>query len=501
MAAVSGRVWLSRALSSLGRRGQRSLRTGGQTAFAFLQNDRLHRVTRSLASYYGRNSALGEILGVRKQETEDVVGQYPPAISVSRAEQDDLLVHQPDQPENSRVLRVAIIGAPNAGKSTLSNQLLGRKIFPVSSKVHTTRCRAQGVITVGATQIILLDTPGLIPAINGKRHNLEKSLLVDPWHSVKEADLVLVLVDISDHWTRNKLPTEVLKCLSKYPHLPAVLVLNKVDMLKNKGLLLELTARLTEGVVDNKKLKIKPRFNSLPQSSTLTGNVSRKDRTRSKCEDSEPPVEARAWDSTSIMHKKIPVAHSRRDSDLPCAEVPDDHVSGSDSRVQQPECAETEWHQGAVGQHGESEDLKHRQGWPHFKEVFMLSAVNGEEVETLQRYLMSKAQPGAWDYHSAVLTNQSPQEICCNLIREQLLEYLPQEVPYNITQSTELWEEGPSGELRILQNITVARKNHARLLIGQGGQLIGKIARDVGQELMNIFLCEVQLKLCVKVKK
>lgn len=52
----------------------------------------------------------------------------------------------------------------------------------------------------------------------------------------------------------------------------------------------------------------------------------------------------------------------------------------------------------------------------------------------VQSYLLSKAQPGSWDYHSDVLTDQSPQEICCNLIREQLLEHLPQEVPYNITQ-------------------------------------------------------------------
>ncbi|XP_067864617.1 GTPase Era, mitochondrial isoform X2 [Heptranchias perlo] len=477
-------------------------------AFAFLQNDWLHRVTRSPACYLGSNSALEKILGISKQETEDIVGQYPPPVSVSKAEQDNLLLHQPDQPENSRVLRVAIIGAPNAGKSTLSNQLLGRKVFPVSSKVHTTRCRAQGVITDGKTQIVLLDTPGLIPAVSGKRHNLEKSLLVDPWHSVKEADLVLVLVDISDHWTRNKLHAEVLKCLSKYPQLPAVLALNKVDLLKSKDLLLELTTKLTEGIVNNKKLKIKSRFRSLPQSSPINRNMSGKVRTASiECGDSElrdvPIRDSGAWDSTTMLQKEPPI-RSRGDLKESCTEVPGDCVSEGDlvnGSVRQPEDAEAARHEGSASQHQASEDLKHRQGWPHFKEVFMLSAVNGDEVETLQRYLMSQAQPGPWDYHSAVLTDQSPQEICCNLIRERLLEYLPQEVPYNITQNTELWEEGPNGELRILQNLTVARKNHARLLIGQGGQLIGKIARDAGQDLMNIFLCDVQLKLCVKVKK
>ncbi|XP_038670623.1 GTPase Era, mitochondrial [Scyliorhinus canicula] len=498
MAAALGRVWLCRVLrnTDLGPRLSR------QAAFPFLKNDWIHSFTRSLASHEGRSSALGKILGVTKQETEDVGGPYPSAVSVSKAEQDYLLLHQPDQPENSRVLRVAIIGAPNAGKSTLSNRLLGRKVFPVSSKVHTTRCRAQGVITDGTTQIVLLDTPGLISAAKAKRHNLEKSLLDDPWHSVKEANLVLVLVDISDHWTRNKLHTELLKCLSKYPHLPAVLVLNKVDLLTNKGLLLELTARLTEGVVNNRKLKIKPRFNSRPQQSTLSRNVSGKNRTGSKgCGDGEAPIETGVWDGEYVGNKKAPSEHSQGDSAFPHAEVSTDCVSGSNDSVQQPADTGGERHQGLAGQHEDSGDSKHREGWPHFKEVFMLSAVNGEEVETLQRYLMSKAQPGSWDYHSAIVTDQSPQEICCNLIRERLLEHLPQEVPYNIIQSTELWEEGPSGELRILQNITVARKNHARLLIGQGGQLIGKIARDVGQDLMNVFLCDVQLKLCVKVKK
>lgn len=98
-------------------------------------------------------------------------------------EQKRLLENRPDQPQNPKVLRIAIIGAPNAGKSTLSNQLLGRKVklewssgcylgvflacpgcvmclinflqvFPVSKKVHTTRCKAWGVITHEDTQLV-----------------------------------------------------------------------------------------------------------------------------------------------------------------------------------------------------------------------------------------------------------------------------------------------------------------------------------------------------------
>ncbi|XP_007894732.1 GTPase Era, mitochondrial isoform X2 [Callorhinchus milii] len=432
----------------------------------FLQIE-VRRIARLPVRCCASKSALENILSVPKQE--ESIRQYAPLVSVNKVEQELLLVHQPDQPEKPRVLRVAIIGSPNAGKSTLSNQLLGRKIFPVSSKVHTTRCQAQGVITEGEIQIVLLDTPGLTTAAKGKRHNLEKSLLVDPWDSVKEANLVLVLVDVSDHWNRYNLSLEVLKCLSQNSHVPAVLVLNKVDLLKSKGLLLDLTIELTEGMVNGKKLKIKSKVKSLAQS------------TQGDCGAME----------AGHLPEKEPGSR-----DVHAAPV-----CQADGQIGAQETVAESGAEPAPKQHRGNQHLKHKQGWPHFREVFMLSAVDGDEVETLKHYLLSQAQPGPWDYHSTVLTDQSPQQLCINLIREKLLEILPQEVPYSITQSTEMWEEGPSGELRILQNLTVVKKNHAKMLIGTGGQVIGKVAREAGQDLMNIFLCDVHLKLCVKVKK
>lgn len=84
---------------------------------------------------------------------------------------------------------MAIIGAPNAGKSTLTNKLLGWKVAPVSCRVHTTRSRTTGIITEGNSQIVILDTPGLIESSKLKRHNLESSLLMDPHIALLEADL------------------------------------------------------------------------------------------------------------------------------------------------------------------------------------------------------------------------------------------------------------------------------------------------------------------------
>ncbi|XP_065753121.1 GTPase Era, mitochondrial isoform X3 [Phocoena phocoena] len=373
----------------------------------------------------GQSSALDCFLGLSQPDSS--LNFRVPAVSMHRDEQDLLLVHRPDMPENPRVLRAVLLGAPNAGKSTLSNQLLGRKVFPVSQKVHTTRSQALGVITEKETQVILFDTPGLISPAKQKRHHLERSLLEDPWKSMESADLVVVLVDVSDKWTRNQLSPQVLQCLTQFSQVPSILVMNKVDCLKQKSVLLELTAALTEGVVNGKKLKTRQAVCSQP------GN---------RCSS-------------------------------PAAKGPNTLSVGDPQRV----------------------------GWPHFQEIFMLSALSQEDVKTLKQYLLAQARPGPWEFHSGVLTSQTPEEICANMIREKLLEYLPQEVPYNVQQKTVMWEEGPNGQLMIEQKLLVPKESHMRILIGPKGHLISQVAQEVGRDLMNIFLCEVQLRLSVKLLK
>ncbi|XP_036052074.1 GTPase Era, mitochondrial isoform X2 [Onychomys torridus] len=376
------------------------------------------------SSRYGQGSALDRILGFPQPDRS--LAPSVPAVSVHRDEQNLLLVHTPDMPENPRFLRVVLLGAPNAGKSTLSNQLLGRKVFPVSKKVHTTRCQALGVITDKEAQVILLDTPGIISPVKQKRHHLELSLLEDPWKSMESADLVMVLVDVSDKWTRSQLSPQVLQCLTHFPQVPSILVLNKVDCLKQKSVLLELTAALTEGVVNGKKLNIKQALHS--RLGTLGPSPATED----------------------------PNTHSVRNSQ--------------------------------------------RTGWPYFQEIFMLSALNNKDVNTL-KYLLAQTKPGPWEFHSGVLTSQTPEEICANKIREKLLEYLPEEVPYSVQQKTVIWEEGPSGELVIQQNLLVPKESHMRILIGQKGLLIAQIAQEVGRDLMDIFLCDVHIRLSVKLLK
>ncbi|XP_043439481.1 GTPase Era, mitochondrial [Prionailurus bengalensis] len=379
----------------------------------------------SASRRYGQSSALDRFLGLAQPDSS--LTSHPPAVSIHRDEQDLLLVHRPDMPENPRVLRVVLLGAPNAGKSTLSNQLLGRKVFPVSKKVHTTRCQALGIITEKEAQVILLDTPGLISPVKQKRHHLELSLLEDPWKSMESADMVVVLVDVSDKWTRNQLSPQVLQCLTQFSQVPSILVMNKVDCLKQKSILLELTAALTEGVVNGKKLKMREAVRS--QAGT--------------------------------------------------------HCPGP----------------AAKGPNTQSVGGPQKTGWPHFQEIFMLSALSQEDVKILKQYLLAQARPGPWEFHSGVLTSQTPEEICANTIREKLLEHLPQEIPYNVQQRTVVWEEGPSGELVIEQKLLVPKESHVKILIGPKGHLISQIAQEVGRDLMDIFLCDVRLRLSVKLLK
>uniref|UniRef100_A0A8C5X0Q2 GTPase Era, mitochondrial n=1 Tax=Malurus cyaneus samueli TaxID=2593467 RepID=A0A8C5X0Q2_9PASS len=302
------------------------------------------------------------------------------------------------------------------------------------------------------------------------RHNLDEAMLTDPWDSMKHADLVLVLVDVSDHWTRNSLSKEVLKCLSQFPHIPSVLVLNKVDILKKKFLLLEIVTDLTEGIVNGKKLEVKSAVKPDSRSSVKSPlQITR-----------ASPPESKA-------------------SGSPCGQEKNQAQEGSgldkscDFGVSSTEEAQGLKHYGP-------EDLKDMKGWPHFQEIFMLAALHGEEVDTLKRYLLMRAKPGPWEFHSDVLTSQSPQEICDNIIREKVLEYLPLEVPYGVTQVTDVWEEGECGELIIVQSLLVPRESHKRMLIGRGGKVISRIAQEAGRDLMNAFLCDVRLKLQVEVK-
>ena len=136
---------------------------------------------------------------------------------------------------------VAVIGAPNAGKSTLVNQLVGQKVAIVSAKAQTTRARLLGIALEGETQIILVDTPGIF----APKRRLDRAMVQAAWEGANAADAILLVVDPIKQRRHELEP--LLEALKDRPERK-LLVLNKVDA-SPKEKLLELAQDLS-GKVD-----------------------------------------------------------------------------------------------------------------------------------------------------------------------------------------------------------------------------------------------------------
>lgn len=148
---------------------------------------------------------------------------------MSEDDQEDLTGGD-NQPSPTRCGFVAIVGAPNAGKSTLTNHLVGAKISIVTHKVQTTRACIRGIVIEDETQIILVDTPGIF----APRRRLDRGMVDAAWGGAKDADLTVLLIDAArgiDDATRKVLEG------SASLRSPVLLALNKVDMLKKEQLL------------------------------------------------------------------------------------------------------------------------------------------------------------------------------------------------------------------------------------------------------------------------
>ena len=130
----------------------------------------------------------------------------------------------------------AIIGAPNAGKSTLINALVGSKVAIVSPKVQTTRMPVRGIALAGETQIIFVDTPGIFRP----RRRLDRAMVTSAWSGAEEADAVLLIVDANDLDERAPAARDtmaILEGLKERKGRKTALVLNKIDGMKRTDLL------------------------------------------------------------------------------------------------------------------------------------------------------------------------------------------------------------------------------------------------------------------------
>ena len=133
-------------------------------------------------------------------------------------------------PPDARAGFVALIGIPNAGKSTLLNSLVGTKVSIVSRKVQTTRALVRGIVMAGPAQIVLVDTPGIF----APKRRLDRAMVHSAWSGAADADAVCLLVD-----ARKGIDEEVEAILARLGEVkrPRVLILNKIDLIPRERLL------------------------------------------------------------------------------------------------------------------------------------------------------------------------------------------------------------------------------------------------------------------------
>ena len=152
---------------------------------------------------------------------------------------------------------VAVIGAPNAGKSTLVNRLVGAKVSIVTQKVQTTRFPVRGVAIEGPVQLVLVDTPGIFKP----RRRLDRAMVASAWGGADDADAVVHLVDVqaeiavkagggdaADRRSVDDVETIIERL--KAADAKAILALNKIDGLKRENLLAVADALFASGVYD-----------------------------------------------------------------------------------------------------------------------------------------------------------------------------------------------------------------------------------------------------------
>lgn len=125
---------------------------------------------------------------------------------------------------------IALVGAPNAGKSTLLNSLVGTKVSIVTHKAQTTRAQIRGVVTIDTAQLVFIDTPGIF----APKRRLDRAMVETAWTGAGDADLVAFIVDAERGLTPEL--EALLEGLENVRH-PKVLILNKIDTVKRETLL------------------------------------------------------------------------------------------------------------------------------------------------------------------------------------------------------------------------------------------------------------------------
>ncbi|KAG5677051.1 hypothetical protein PVAND_006835 [Polypedilum vanderplanki] len=317
---------------------------------------------------------------------------------------------------HEKLIKVAVIGLPNAGKSTLINSIMEKRLCPVSEKVHTTQSYSQSIKNRYNSQIIIFDTPGIVNEREMKKHNLDKSFSSACRHSIQNSDVIAVLHDISNRWTRNALSPMIIDLLKEFHKIPSVLVLNKIDRVRSKRVLLEIIRKLT-----NNNISLDPHF--------------------------------------AHFVKKVPL------------EKPMEQI-----------------------------DSEKEEGWSYFKEVFLVSSIKGDGVEKLVDYFTSKSTHRPWEFKDDVNTDQNPEFLIEQFVRARLLDFLSQEIPYNLKTELEYFSN-KNNRIFASVNIICPNARHEKLVCGALDGKLRQITDRVTSDLIECFRQPVTLTVCTSVNK
>lgn len=381
---------------------------------------------------------------------------------------DILNAPQNTAPSDSQSLQVSVVGIPNAGKSTLVNQLMGNNICAHSEKVHTTRQNALGILTKDSKQIIFQDTPGIICEKEKTKFGLEESLLLDPYKSCLGTDLILVVHDVSNRYVREAISKRILELLCRNPETPAVLVLNKLDTIPKSKRVYNLIRKLTCG-----------RLNGIEQEARYIRG---------------PEKKVTVDDYFKKRSKRLEENTGHQENIAPKSRI----ISSYDDLLEV--LYENKYQEEAIYTETIDQLTRGLVGWPGFQDVFTVSALHGDGVDELREYMFEKAYPsnGYWKYDKNLLTDQDPRKLVVNILKSKLLNVLPNDVPYKIQPVIETWS-ADNGILRLLISITSNVPRVTSLLLSNHAMNLKQVAKLAEHDLQNLFQCEVFVLMHVNV--
>ncbi len=357
-----------------------------------------------------------------------------------------------------RRLDVAIVGAPNAGKSQFLNTVTKTTIAAVSRKRHTTRNGILATHTEGNTQLVFIDTPGFVQSGSMRDEGMLRQLVKDASESMDRADYTLIIIDAARK-IDDKLREELAMLMVSAHHSRGRIEEITVDA---KGNMVEVISDDTEDRSSRERFAIV--FNKVDL-----------------VEPKEKLLEL-AEDIGSLGDQCVRYRGEGLDADF--------DLNDFEETVFTPE---------------EEAELVDQ-----YPPVYYISALQDDGVDELLGYLMSIATPTKeFALPPNHKTDMSMNERVEEIIREKLYRCLHREVPHRIAQVNRVLEKGrlPDGRvaLKVDQDLIVATKSHLKLVMGRGGMTLKRIAESSKRDLLNSLkdegYDEVILNLHVKISR